>query len=309
MAEESGERPPELSVWARIWGSLWALVALVTVFTFWQAPYYLTLMSAFRFQLFLVLMCVSVPPLFVFPGKRKLLFLTVPLMIGLTFASYLPVGGAPAGEGAVRLALGNVWSGNRDLGKFRTWLEERPCDVVGVLEVAPHHSDALGEMGFPYVVSRPRQSNFGIALLSKEEPLKTTVLGEESPLPSILAEFETYQVLVTHPPPPINTELREIGDQQIEGLLKYLEGSTKPTVFMGDLNATGWDLRVLPLKEAGYKDARRGHGMLWTWPVGRVLMSVPIDHIFVPDSWTVNECEVGPAFGSDHLPIRAVLTP
>jgi endonuclease/exonuclease/phosphatase (EEP) superfamily protein YafD len=310
LTEEQTQEQEELSVWARLWGSLWALVVLVAVFSFWQNPYHLTLISAFRFQLFLGLIVLSVPPIIVFPGKRKLLFVAVPLMFSLTFASYLiPVGGPPQGEQSVSVALANIYSGNRDLSRFREWLKANPSDVVGVLEVSEHHIQALQEMGFEHMVSEPRENNFGLALLSKQAPLRTTVLGLESPFPSILAEFDNYQVLLCHPPPPVNVELREVGDIQVEVLLNYLESSTKPVIFMGDLNATGWDLRVFPLKERGYKDARRGFGMIPTWPTASRLLQIPIDHIFVPEKWTVNICERGPEIGSDHFPLRAVLTP
>ena len=299
-----------LSIWARMWGGLWAVVALVAVFSFWQNPFLLTLVSAFRFQLLLCLVVVSVPPIVVFPGKRKLLFVAVPIMFALTFSSYLvPLKGPPQSESSLGVVVANVYSQNRDLGPLADWLGQNPSDLVGVVEVSEHHLRALREMGFEHVILEPRESNFGMALLSKRAPLNSKILGKESHLPSIWAEFDNYQVVLTHPPPPISIEMREIGDIQVEMLLEYLEPSTKPVIFMGDLNATGWDLRVLPLKESGYKDVRRGFGMLATWPSDNRLLHIPIDHIFVPDAWTVNACEVGPRIGSDHLPLRAVVTP
>jgi endonuclease/exonuclease/phosphatase (EEP) superfamily protein YafD len=316
----SEERDPEqgdlaeekvpLTVWARLWGGLWAIVALVAVFSFWQNPYLLSLVSAFRFQLLLCLMLVSVPPIVVFPGKRKLLFVAVPIMFALTFASYLiPWGTQPKGENSLAVVVTNVYSGNRDLGRLTKWLEQNPSDLVGVLEVSEHHLEALRAMGFEFIVAEPRDGNFGLALLSKKAPLQSKILGQDSSFPAIWAEFDNHQVVIAHPPPPIRTELREVGDRQVEVLMEFLEPSNKPVILMGDFNATGWDLRVLPLKENGYKDARRGFGILATWPVGRPWMQIPIDHIFVPEDWTVNACERGPDIGSDHLPLRAVLTP
>ena len=135
------------------------------------------------------------------------------------------------------------------------------------------------------------------------------LIGAETPRPILLAEFESYRVLLMHPPPPIREELREMGDSQVETMMEYLKGGSKPTIVMGDFNATGWDLRLLPLKENGFKDARQGHGLLPTWPADNVVLRIPIDHIFVPQDWTVQECEIGPEIGSDHFPLRATLTP
>ena len=39
-------------------------------------------------QLLIALICFSIPPLFLFPGRRRLMFLAVPLVISTTFASY-----------------------------------------------------------------------------------------------------------------------------------------------------------------------------------------------------------------------------
>lgn len=305
---EETEEP--LGFLARLWGGLWALTALVVLLTYWQQPYYLTLLSAFRFQMLWVLLAVSVPPLFVFPGKRKLLFVAVPLMFGLSFASYLlPTGRTPAAGDSVTLVTANLYAGNRNLVRLQDWLEQNPTEIVGVLELSGLHQEAIQRLGYEYTLLEPRQDAFGLGLLSRKTPLRAEILGAQSRFPALFAEFETFQVVLAHPPPPVNAKLRELGDRQLEELLRFLESSEKPTVFMGDLNATGWDFRVLPLKENGYKDARQGHGLLPTWPVGNSLLQIPIDHIFVPRTWTVHDCGVGPDIGSDHFPLRAVVTP
>ena len=230
-------------------------------------------------------------------------------MIALTFASYLPVGGGARGESSVSMAVVNVFSGNRDLTRVQSWLTEHPADVVGVLEVSSWHEEQLRTMGFEHAILEPRTGNFGIALLSREAPIRSELLGADTSFPALLAEFESYRVLLMHPPPPVSGELRRIGDSQVETLMEYLKQGSKPTIVMGDLNATGWDLRVLPLKENGFKDARQGHGLLPTWPADNAILRIPIDHIFVPQEWTVQECETGPEIGSDHFPLRASFSP
>ena len=134
-------------------------MALVAVFSFWQNPYLLTLVSAFRFQLLLGLVVVSLPPLIVFPGRRKLLFVGVPLMFFLTFASYLvPLGGPAKSEDSLAVVVANVYSQNRNLDRLSEWLDKNPSDVVGVIEVSDHHEATLREMGFEHVISEPRKT-------------------------------------------------------------------------------------------------------------------------------------------------------
>ena len=263
------EAPPPLSVWAKIWGTMWAAVALLTIFTFWQEPFYLTLVSAFRFQLLLGLCLLSLPCLLIFPGKRKLLFVAVPLMIAGSFAGYLIPARSHAGVGLpVSVVMANVYSGNLDLTRLQSWISPDKPDLLGVLEVSPGHQPTLESLGYEHSTVIPRTNNFGLALLSKEKPLNTRILGEESPCPSVLADFESYRVLLMHPPPPVSSELRDIGDQQVELLLQTLGSSEKPTVVMGDFNATGWDLRLLPLKAAGLRDARAALSALTTAGAG-----------------------------------------
>ncbi|MCA9779033.1 MAG: hypothetical protein KC800_20030, partial [Candidatus Eremiobacteraeota bacterium] len=200
--ESEEEKKPRYSLAERFWGGIWALVVLTIILTFWQEPYVLTLMSPFRFQMFVVLSFLSLPPLFVFSGKQRILFVAVPLMVGLTFFSYLPVGTAQTGPTSFAVIVTNVFSGNRDLTRLKEWIADHPADVVGVLEVSSWHEEQLAQMGYEHVLKEPRVGNFGIALLSKEAPIHSEIIGLETPFPVILAEFENYRVLLVHPPPP-----------------------------------------------------------------------------------------------------------
>ena len=307
--ESELEDTPPPSLLAKIFGISWSLVALLTILSYWQSPHFLNLVSSFRVQLLFALIVLSIPPLFLFPGKKKLLFLGVPAAISITLLSYfVPISfDRNEAESQLSLAVANVYSGNRDISRLETWLAKKPADILVVLEVASHHGEALENLGFKTVVSDPREGNFGIALLSKQEPLRTEILERDTPFPSILAEFDDYQIIATHPIPPLDSELRTVGDEQIERLAKLSESFEKPTIFVGDFNATGWDMRVRPLEDLGLKDSRKGHGLLPTWPVGKPFMYIPIDHIYVPEDWVALDCQRGPDIGSDHFPLSATV--
>ena len=304
--EVKGESAPKPTIWAKGFGLIWTAIALLTVFTYWQGPLFLNLASSFRVQLLLALSLATLPVLFLFPGKRRLLFLGVPAVIAFTNLSYyIPLENPPGQE--IRVTMANIYSGNRDLSVLRAWLEKHPADVLGILEVAPHHLPLLEEFGYDFVLAESATSYFGIALLSKTTPLNYQVLERESPFPSILAVYEDYQVIVTHPVPPLTKQTRLVGDEQLMRLSEFVKASEKPTIFMGDFNATDWDRRCEPLKEAGLRNTRQGFGILPTWPTHRPLMLIPIDHIYIPEPWGVTECEVGPNIGSDHYPIRSTV--
>lgn len=296
-----------ISPTARLFGLLWAGTVLLTTFTFWQDPLFLNLASSFRVHLVLALLVLSLPPTLLFTGKRRLLFYSVTALFGFTFASYYIPAPQVAGS-ELHLAVANVHSSNRDLSRLSGWVRENPPAVLGVLEVAPHHISTLESLGYENVLLEPRQGNFGLALLCRTAPLKAEILEADSHFPTILAEFENYRLLLTHPVPPISTEAREIGDDQVSRLAKLLASSEKPVVVMGDLNATGWDLRTQPFLELGLRDCRKGFGIIATWPVQRSLMQIPIDHILVPQEWGVSACQRGPDIGSDHYPLTATVT-
>jgi len=296
-----------LSPLTKIVGTVWAAVALLLIFTYWQAPLFLSLASAFRIQLLFVLTALSVPGIILFPGKRKALFVAIPLLLWATFLSYFVPRTNSGNGGETTLAVSNLNAANQDLNRFNTWIRKVDPSVVGLLEVAPRHQRSLEALDFPYSLIEARNGNFGIALLCREEPLRLELVEADSPFPMILAEFSEHFVIAVHPPPPLNSEIRQAGDAQMERLSEWIKGAPKPVVVMGDLNATGWDYRTSLLKEAGLKDGRLGHGLIPTWPVGRRLMQIPIDHILVPEEIEVLSFLSGPPIGSDHLPVTAVV--
>jgi endonuclease/exonuclease/phosphatase (EEP) superfamily protein YafD len=56
--------------------------------------------------------------------------------------------------------------------------------------------------------------------------------------------------------------------------------------------------------ETRLTNARRGFGVMASWPAYLPpVMRLPIDHCLVSDELIVTDCRLGPAFGSDHLPL------
>ena len=76
-------------------------------------------------------------------------------------------------------------------------------------------------------------------------------------------------------------------------------GGPLPTVIAGDLNMP----RPATLAAAGYRPAVRGR----TFPAGRPL--IQLDHMLLSGTVSASEAEVLEPVGSDHLPIRARLSP
>ncbi len=99
----------------------------------------------------------------------------------------------------------------------------------------------------------------------------------------------------------VNTHLthRYSSPVQLALLARRLGGSSLPTVLAGDLNMP----RPATLVARGYRSVVRGR----SFPAGRPL--VQLDHMLLSGAVSATEPEVLEPVGSDHLPIRARLSP
>jgi endonuclease/exonuclease/phosphatase (EEP) superfamily protein YafD len=77
-------------------------------------------------------------------------------------------------------------------------------------------------------------------------------------------------------------------------------------ILVGDCNAAGWSryLRDLERDASLNNDAR----LRPSWPVWLPsLVRLPLDHVWVRGRVVLLNAELGPRFGSDHLPLIAEL--
>ena len=76
-------------------------------------------------------------------------------------------------------------------------------------------------------------------------------------------------------------------------------------IVAGDLNATPWSqpFRRL-LHDGGLTNSQLGYGLELTFPSGSSrLVQVSIDHVLHSEGFAVIDRRLGPALGSDHLPV------
>ena len=87
-----------------------------------------------------------------------------------------------------------------------------------------------------------------------------------------------------------------------------LKAIPRPVVVAGDFNAAAWSEAVS--KVVATSDTRVVPGLRFTLrmgprPIGPIAF-MPIDHVMMPDGFIVGDIAVGPALGSDHLPVVVV---
>ena len=85
----------------------------------------------------------------------------------------------------------------------------------------------------------------------------------------------------------------------------------RAAIILGDLNVSMWSpfYRSM-IQTSGLRNARQGRGILPTHSIVApqfAALSAPIDHCLVTRDIQVEDFQLGPAIGSDHLPIIAEL--
>lgn len=93
--------------------------------------------------------------------------------------------------------------------------------------------------------------------------------------------------------------------KQNEWMQESLKAIPRPVVLTGDFNAAAWSGAVS--KVAAASDTTVVPGLRFTLrmgprPIGPIAF-MPIDHVMMPSGFVVGDVAVGPALGSDHLPV------
>ena len=227
------------------------------------------------------------------------------------------VGERPAASGIeTRVLLANVHARNENHAKLLALVRDEQPDVLVLLEVTRAWQASLQPLhgDYPHRVIEPRDGSFGIALYSKL-PVRSAAAVDSAPLgfPTILATLEvgddTLQLLATHPMIPLGKTNYEARNRQLDDIVRLLQQMSGPRMLVGDLNTSMWDTNYASLENRTWlRNARRGFGVVPTWPTFMPLAMIPIDHVLVSEEIGVRDVRTGPRIGSDHLPLAVTIT-
>jgi len=225
---------------------------------------------------------------------------------------------AAASPTSIRVLLANVLSSNEQYGKARKLIRSVDPDIIVIIEATEDWMKALSslEEKYPHVISRPREDNFGIAVLSRLPFEKSEILEiGDWRVPSAMARLRIddteFTLLTTHPAPPMGGAHFKHRNRQLEAVAEYVRSVRRPIILVGDLNTTPWSLHFKKLlRRGGLLDSRHGHGIQATWPVPTLLplLRIPLDHVLHSPEIAVLRRKVGPEIGSDHLPVIVELS-
>lgn len=226
----------------------------------------------------------------------------------LTASRALPQ--ADGGTAALIVAAANVHVSNADPARLLAWLERRPANVVVVTELSPAFAAALehdSARRYPHRALHPRSAPWGVGLLSDRTLHDvTTTSSAEGVLrlsATVLVDGRRVRIVGVHPAPPYSVQLQARRDAMVRAQSR--RAPAMPTIVAGDFNATPWSRALLDPRAANLS---RATGLAPTWPTHwKVVPGIPIDHVLASGHWRRGASQIGPALGSDHLPVRAVL--
>jgi len=279
----------------------------------------LDLASHFRVQYCIVLVVVAAGLSIVRKYKIAIFFGAVALFnLALVIPFYVGSDHGDATQArSLRVLLVNVYTSNRDHAAVLDSIERHDPDFVVAAEVNQRWMSVLDTLSqrYPYVVSRPREDNFGIVLLSKHPIVDSKIVSLSAiDVPSILAEFKLqgkrFFLLATHTLPPVSSEYARFRNEHLEAISQAVADLDAPVLLLGDLNVTPWSyfFRRL-LRNSGLRNASRGRGVQPTWPTHMRVLLIPLDHCLHSPEIDVIDKRVGAHLGSDHYPVIVDFVP
>jgi len=209
----------------------------------------------------------------------------------------------------IRIVSSNLLFKNQEFDAYIEQIRQLNPDIITLQEYSEDwHKAMLTELqDYPHRITHAENQPFGIALYSKY-PIKegdVVYLGNtDKPSVNVNVHIDDrlVQVITTHPPPPSASELYDERNALMQGLAAVTSEAATPVIVTGDFNATPWTAHFTNMERNGkLRSARKGFGILVTWPNGFWPLSIPIDHVLVSKNVEVLSLETLDSKGSDHF--------
>lgn len=221
--------------------------------------------------------------------------------------------GAAEGAKPVTVYFANVWVQNRDNAALARSVQAVNADVVALTEIADHHATDLPEIlkAYPYRTATAPARYFAggpRTVIASKYPIDPGVTSLQDGLAvgeaTIRAPGGDFRLLAVHltRPWPLDGRVHAQRDQTKRLARRIQAGEHDRILIVGDFNATASSAILKRFaREAGVVPAPAFMGT-WFHPLPGPFR-IAIDNAFTGPGLTVAARKVGPANGSDHLPI------
>lgn len=278
--------------------------------------YWLTdIFSNFKLQYIILLLLVLLPASFFILKKRLyavgLIILLVLWNSWFIIPLYLQdLATTNTSDGTLSILSINLLASNTNYSEVLKLIREKDPDVVILLELSPQWEEQMQILHsrFPFRQMYPQMNNFGIGVLGKI-PMTFLMTDFESKFPpSILTDLQIngkqFQILATHPVPPVGQEMFELRNAQLKEIEELSKLQSANFIVAGDLNTSSYSKHFQELLEKGnLQDSRSGFGIASSWPTDIIIMRTTLDHFLLKGEMQVLERTTERNIGSDHLPI------
>lgn len=270
-------------------------------------------LSHFCMQHFVGLGCLALVALFFRAWKTLVAFL---VLMAFCFSPMIPLffdASRHTFAQDLKTGLVNLKGKEASVAQAMQRAQKHQEDVVIWVGVTPAHRkefEAHREQ-YPHQISKVRDDAFGVALLSREEPLSSKIT-EFSPggLPVIVAKFKFKEkpvtVIVSNEPVVDSAASAEARDQSLQALVGFVQQlpEEENVLVAGNFNLSPFNqVFKRTVNEAGLFNSAHGFGYQPTWLGSLSLSGVPIDHILLSKNLLVSDRQVGPSIGAEHYPI------
>lgn len=314
----SSEVPSNVPRWARILAALGRIGILFTLL--------FTLASFFGRYSFWAEICTNFVNLYAIAGAvaasmlvpaRRWGWVAVSVAVLLVNGArvaplYTQQANASASSAPLTVVTANVYAANDQYDVAIEYLRSTDADVVFLQEVTQEWQERLraGLPDYPYVFGLPREDYFGKAVFSRLPLHDVSVayyVGHE--LPAITGAIKVGEQEIRfvnlHTMPPGSPYGLGLRNGQLQGAAAAIAEHDGAGFMIGDFNCAPWSPFFKDLvREHGLQDARRGFGVLGTWPSFAKPFMIPIDQCLTTPGVSVVSIERGPNLGSDHLPLQ-----
>ena len=232
----------------------------------------------------------------------------------------LPNNSPPLVENAprIRVMTLNLLHSNHNGGpRALEVVRQQQPDVLFCGEFTPGWRNRIAaalRADYPHHQTQTSLGSFGVAVFSRWPLRSAEVLPlAHSWAPTIRAVVQTpygdIGLLGVHTPPP-GLGARRVGerDAAIAAIARLCADLPARRIVMGDFNAARWNAPFRRmLRDAGIGDGTH-RSWLPSWPHPLPLpFRIAIDHVLVGGGLAIADAQLGPGFGSDHLPLSAVV--
>ncbi|MGE3576729.1 MAG: endonuclease/exonuclease/phosphatase family protein [Dehalococcoidia bacterium] len=217
----------------------------------------------------------------------------------------------------IRLMSANVYFLNPDYSGIAREVKQQDPDILLIQEFGPRVHTALVAEGvaddYSYQEFAFENEHFGVALYSKLPLSDVQVLeAGNRPLIRALVDVEGTPVVLydLHPVSPgFGVDVAEGWNDGWKTITGLVAKETGPVILAGDLNMDQHHVWYHKLKSQGLDNCHEetGRGNATTWPKGRKLRPIRIDHVFHSEGVVCLSIREGIGEGSDHRPLIAEL--